>query len=723
MPNAMLEKSHASDNRNRLCKALDALSDQGITNARVARKIGMHPTSLYRLKVETGDANYKVGLALSAVETNYESYITWDESANDYRRHREKPLPDAKLNLEVTENYDNYVAISEEIQKNNCQVARILDTWLPFVNNEGVRYLREWIEHTGSELQILLLHPHSEALRLRIAGLPGKRLQRVREELVENLKIILDECGKSKSKCKVEVRLYDQVPAINAYLLDDTVHFGHFLMGGYSQDHFFIHTEDNFIVRDVAAHFEAVWKHPSTVRVTRAKIKALESWVAYREPEPEPNPVLRQFAGAGPFALFYPERYPHNLTELREHDFLNAIGKGIFTVSPDTRNEKNFIARLKTSEIETLEGPVIVTQVREIHYLNCILALPSRRDIQLNLLIRVSRRFPYERNQLMTGMYNIVYLNQNLGCGLLALRHDPGAGPAILNTMPAAADPGLTALLHPALIFKDSSSLIWNREHNPFSHTGVYDVFTYGRQRHDGVETKCVIRSMIRIYVNSYAEFKGLFPHGKANGKVHLILNNLYIDLKNSSQEHTRDRRGLFIIATREDGPAPDDVYGGVYAGLGAADRLPLAKRAIVRFLGAGDEAIQQFHTFEQGRRIRMFSEEFDALPAAIRGTLTGRLTNYIGFQLFNRRFISVEQLADLNKIELPLAQFFLESALYRLKDTQRKYRVNEIIQPLRQAVMHGLRDLGQFEITLKGTALEDQIRQAAEYQNLKKVL
>lgn len=732
---AAASAAEISETWERFRKALDALKEQGVTNAQVATYLGISTSGISRLQRGPEESKHLEILSfLKKIEAEYgkkrQGYIHWDEEENDYQRFK-----DPKISIRVTPQIA-LGKIVDDVREKSRKTVRVIDTWLPSINHgEGLRNLRGLIYHTRERLQILLLNPKSEALRLRALGLKTDTRQ-AQKELVKDLAIILDEYEHAKGKtCELEIRLYDHIPALNAFLLDDTAYFGNYLIGDHSENHFFQHTEKNFIVDQINQHFETIWEHPNTERVNTQKVEALEKWLENKGVEKpqlsffatiknwltgnpngsEEHDILKRFAASGPWALYYPEVYQRHLSNLQGHDYLNAIGKGIFTVFQD---RGKFKARLETLEIAPLEGIVQVSKVNNVHYLNCMLGFSSGQNVQLNLLIRVSTRFPSNTEQSMSGLYNIVYVNQNLGCGLLQLRKEGDETPEIMD--PILPNKEFNNKLYPSLIFKESSSLVWNRDHEAFSHAGVYEIFNYGLQRHEEVETKCIIHSMARVHPNRFVEFKGIFPHGIAYGKAQLILNNLYYELKNSSHENTRDRRGFFIVAVRAEEPRLNDAYGGVFAGLTSADHVPLGKRCVFRFIGNDEETLTAFSAFE-GKRIRIFSPEYEKIPKAIRDTLTGRLSNFIGF--FGRRFFNLGRLADLRKHELPLAEILFESALFRAKEAKEPHDIPEIVRLLRQAFHHGLRDVERVEEALRKTPLAKQILEYPEYIEFKKVM
>jgi|GEM_PF-3028070 len=867
----------------RINKLLEALRKHRINQAMISVWLGRgwYDAKITRLKQQQApDKQEEVKSFVLLVEAHYENLVRYDPNSGDYTH--VEPIntpPGNTLVLETTPKLQGFQFLTAEMLQGLDEFC-ILDTWPHYLNQGGERHIIDWFRSVRSNIRILVMHPLCDAFRLRIAGIPNQDLRQAQEQLLESLDNFLRRAEHREVSCKVEVRLYETVPAINAYILDDTVHFGHFFSGDLSQNFFFTRTTgaDNYVVQQIKEHFNRVWDDPKTSLVTHERVSDLrkltilkfyrlyelgdeyciynldesnegiqlqtsrlsidkqtntctlaisnrlastdeifqgrikvvsqgnilftftqghfflEILIApadYSKPnllqavylhsdnkrfprgafaflvdmEKQPdfakapsrykigdnlNPiehylafqrfgvlsykkrksaihdlqaftdenrkVLEAFAKSGTWGMIYPERNPVD-TSLRDHDFLNAVGTGKFWIQLD-ETDGTYKAHLETLYIKDFKGLATVTSVAGVLYLNCTLMQSDEFKIFLNIIIRIGHNFGVRRKK---GVYNIVYQNGQIGCGLLTVDPEIELTPSHFNPIKnAAALPNDTPEV---LKFKRGSSLILQpNDQAPCHYAGIYDVFSYGRLREDAGETKCIILSRMRIHDNGFVTFKGLLPHGEASGYASLVLGNLYIELKNGSEEFMRERRGYFIISVKDAGnPLKLEVYGGIFAGLSHPERLPISKRLVARYIGDAAEDHASFDQKKKGERIRLFSPEYDALDRAIRDATTGRLKNYIGFQAFQKTISSLHELEAFNAMELPLAQIFLESALHKTAHLNDTASLADIIEVLRQAKNHGFTDFSDFEKKLKDVPSTQTLFNNAAYQKLKK--
>jgi hypothetical protein len=318
------------------------------------------------------------------------------------------------------------------------------------------------------------------------------------------------------------------------------------------------------------------------------------------------------------------------------------------------------------------------------------------------------------------GTYNIVYQDGRIGCGLLLIGRELDLKPQHIN--PSTIKDQDLATSTKFLQFKNESSIVANSDDpEPFYYPGIYDVFSYGRFHDDSGESKCVIQSSLRIHSNGYLEFKGMQPHGEAHGHAQIILGNLYIELKNSSEEYVRDRKGYFVVAIKETGePKVGENYAGIFVGLSHKERLPVGKRIIFKYLGNDDELVKDFSEKKRGARIKLHSPEYNALEKAIRMATTGRFNNYIGFQAFGKVITNTQDLLTFNEMEIDLSKVFQESALYKAMELPSNSSISDVLEMLRQAWLHGLPNLEAFEKRVQGLQFASLILDDENYENLK---
>ena len=116
---------------------------------------------------------------------------------------------------------------------------KIIDTWIHYFDEIGDHNLNALLKDRDS-IKILALHPFSDALHLRAESL-GRSIGQVQDELLDNLKAVLAKAAELKMENLVEIRLYEDLPSVNAFILDNEVYFGHFLSSVYSTDAYFFY--------------------------------------------------------------------------------------------------------------------------------------------------------------------------------------------------------------------------------------------------------------------------------------------------------------------------------------------------------------------------------------------------------------------------------------------------------------------------------------------------
>lgn len=424
--------------------------------------------------------------------------------------------------------------------------------------------------------------------------------------------------------------------------------------------------------------------------------------------------VLQQFAESGRWEMVYPERRPEG-NVIQQNDYLNALGTGEFWVEMD-QNEGIYKAYLKTLHISDFEGPVNVIYIQGIYFLNCSILLSREAQAMLSINIRIGRNAT-ELRGYKKGTYNIVYRDTKIGCGQLLIGRSRGKAPQHINPLTIEDQDFFNGTKF--LQFKSLSSIIALLDEAPqFDYPGIYEVYTYGHPRNG---SHSIIQSSLRIHSNGYAEFKGVEPHGMAYGLAQKIRGNLYLELKNSDKERARDRKGYFVIAINDTiEPKAGEVYTGVFVGLSRKAHLPLSKRVVMKYLGNDDELIKVFAETKEGIRINSDTPAYHELEKAIRLTISGRFNNYIGFQDFGKVITTTQDLLESHSKEINLSQVFLESAIYKALELSSSTWINDVVEMLRQACLHGLPDLDGFENRVKDLQISKIILEDKEYLNLK---
>ncbi len=470
------------------------------------------------------------------------------------------------------------------------------------------------------------------------------------------------------------------------------------------------------VVRALQREFAQTLRHHSTPPAQ------LQEWPAQH------NDQIVERLRSADWRVYFPEHYPEYDTNIEnlilKNDVLIAVGTARVRFSLGANGA--LIVTADTPSGTKLTGEANIVEAGRDYYIHCHLQSdPPRRGILLQMVIRLGRDLKMETARKMVGLYNLVYSDSALGCGFMVA--EPWANGQedacqLFNPLELAQQlPDLDTFLG----FRDEGSLLWRpgKKKENYIHEGVYEVFTYGRHRVNGIETKCIIRSVLRIHSNRFVEFKGILPHGEASGKVRMVLNNIFIGLKNSGTADQERRQGFFFFAVKDSQPVKDDLYGGVFSGLCTEQQQPLSKRVIMRYRGKDDKALAIFDSYQsESGRIYIHSNEYNELDDSVREALTGRLTNFIGFQL-GGRLVSSGALERYNRDELPLAQMFLDAALYRAAKAKSTKEVEETLQVLRQAFNHGWNDLTSFEEAIQQHEKGAEILRSKIYTDLKKTL
>lgn len=397
----------------------------------------------------------------------------------------------------------------------------------------------------------------------------------------------------------------------------------------------------------------------------------------------------------GTWYLYYPVRSGvENMDSI-----INPVGKGIFTIAsnPETGGYK---ARLESHDKRLLEGNIQVYGSNE-KYINCTNLTDNNNNVVLNLLIRIGSINSDRTESRLPGVYNIKYGDGTTGCGLVVMKRVYLDDNSRIATFEADYETLQAENIPTHLIFKDKASIISFKEYKKtFNYAGLYKIYTIQRVDKQGDSRKCLVTSVMRIYKNRLVEFRGGFPHASAEGRVRIILSNMFIDLKNSSDESgaSKERLGTFIVKIAEGKPALNSYYIGTFNGLSRRNWLPMAKKVVIEYIGNLDNE-NDFINFQPDEiDICDLSKLKANVPSAIAKTLIGQYGNFIGFH--DHTVANLSDLTRLNAKEPDMPLIFLDAAIHRALSPLVDF--NGVMEALKLAASHGMLDMERFKDAIK---------------------
>ena len=159
---------------------------------------------------------------------------------------------------------------SYKIKLQRAQLATVLDLYLAHTYHFDLiqAALQEMLENQGSA-QILLCDPESPACALRDASLPSTN---VKAEVQRSLKQLeeLNQQLSPQARSRLEVGLYNTLPALSSYRVDDLViggcHFHGMLVKEGPQ--FSAATTRSVLGEQLVLEHERVWNHPQTRKLS-----------------------------------------------------------------------------------------------------------------------------------------------------------------------------------------------------------------------------------------------------------------------------------------------------------------------------------------------------------------------------------------------------------------------------------------------------------------------
>ncbi|HET8939063.1 MAG TPA: hypothetical protein VFN67_36715, partial [Polyangiales bacterium] len=172
---------------------------------------------------------------------------------------------------EVAEIIKRFPIESYKIKLQRSQLATILDVYLPSANHLDLIQtdLVQMLENHG-RAQILLCDPDSPACALRGAALLDSNVD-VKAEVQSSLRQLREINAQlpAEARQRLEVRLYNSLPALSSYRVDDMVIAGCNFHDSHAIDgpQFRTATLGSLLGERIALEHRRMWDHPQTRKV------------------------------------------------------------------------------------------------------------------------------------------------------------------------------------------------------------------------------------------------------------------------------------------------------------------------------------------------------------------------------------------------------------------------------------------------------------------------
>lgn len=290
-----------------------------LKNAKISRKLisdvmkrkghkRYSQATLFNLYTEDSAPEREYEIKIQEIESEFSEYIKKEDDGyliiGDFIELEDTNSRPVKFQPEF--NMQNF--IKEELPKS--KILRVLDTWLA----DDDRFIALNDNPNLERIEILVLNPIGKVLQYRV--------KEMREELNERIGKILNFLenkilNQKDYSTKIMVKLYDEIPGINCYILDEKIFYGNYLSFAYSQNTFFINIpnhRENVLAQQINKHFEEIWDHRSQL-LTLSLLKEMKDIVAVLNVSSE---AFKKFSGT---YLIY------NLDEDKETPFQVSVIK------------------------------------------------------------------------------------------------------------------------------------------------------------------------------------------------------------------------------------------------------------------------------------------------------------------------------------------------------------------------------------------------------------
>ena len=192
----------------------------------------------------------------------------------------ETPLPQE----EIFPNLNNHVLVTDALKEKKNKELLIIDTWMPYIINQGMKMWESWID-SCEKIKVLVLDPRSDLIKKRIKSLVKSSTRNTNpdydnyyDSLLQSLEILINSADHQDNDCIIEIKLYDQLPGLNAFILDSSIFYCSFLSFSFSGNAF-IHRvnngDGNYVEKNINNHFYELWESERSYYVSREEFLAI----------------------------------------------------------------------------------------------------------------------------------------------------------------------------------------------------------------------------------------------------------------------------------------------------------------------------------------------------------------------------------------------------------------------------------------------------------------
>ncbi len=585
---------------------------------------------------------------------------------------------------------------------------QVITTWGSESYANLLNLLEQDVEVWASieKIQLLLLHPNSQATYLRSKGVGfnlEKGFNRVKDDLQEliNTPIFI--------RNKLEVRLYDELPGVKLIMLDGLYILGFFLFKELSRigTHVVFNPKQNVsFAANMKNQFRKLWNSAEPFHLEKDE-QLLERW-QFPEYKRYNKKTYNQLVGT--YYLYYPERFPSDI-RYRNHKVFTTIGCNVLSIKEGINGQ--FICQMKTQfdPEGTYSGEVMNQGFNNPGYL-----VIRMKNLANNKYIELT--FPLSENKTNDkyyGYFSIIYQTRGgsgAGYALLVPRQErfeelESTYIPLETIHPNSDNEHLSILGKQAiryLIQKRDSLLVPSNDENMEDKCpgieGVFRIYAAGRKKTDEPAPDIIV-GILEISPFGTVRFKNRKNGYEGVGWAHRIQSRINIELTNSNPQIYRT--ALFSIEVGNK-PLTNKSEGSILCGVNVGttwmDETPVASRIILEY--CPEEKYENLTP----EKVAPFTKRFEQIPEDIREALIGRLNNLIGF--FNQRgqILNNESLKEENKMSPDLKNIFFKAACFDA--LQGEYE--SAISLLTQAISYGFRDLDKFSVFLSINDIKESV-------------
>jgi hypothetical protein len=562
---------------------------------------------------------------------------------------------------------------------------QILDTWLGdffFDVDDNRGYSIDSLLKNNDKLvcQVLVLNPTGEAFSLRMKSMTSNEDTQVDSnktigKVIDNLSILYK--LQIKYDTRLEVRLFDDLPCVNAFITSNDVFYGHYFAFASSKQTSFhrVGVEEKTLIGDeIQNHFDILWKRNETNTLT----KSIE--IDFQEKKYAIAALYRQVKDGNHYFQGY---LPSNIFQKLGIECPNesaSYAVSYFTVS---REENSFLSvSCKFPDGVSVNGSIYVVHEK---YYRCQFSHIEKKVV-LNFVMPLNIGL----DESDTAIFSLIG-GKSAYCGLsVVYRNSSNTADEseIGNDVLVKIDKQVSELNKsfwiPAAIPPKSKSSIGKI-------AGNYRVFSYGRgEKHE-----------IRIEINILKiSESGFVQYIKKDGSVHAQgvasmdeSNNLYLDL----QEVASDLGCHFIFHTHGNGRkiTADTLFFGLYLGISQTEHIPKAVRVVIKPI-AEDEDLGQIV-----ERIDIHTPRYRELSEGIRKALSGKIDNFLSWH--DKSLTQTQFDAQVNQRKsFDLTNALVLAACYDVVMSNHKNESGLELKNLEKAFKQGFTNFLNFEKKIK---------------------